>query len=510
MKKILLLTLLFVYILKTEAQILTDECFDKMIVQDITYAIFGESSPVTGIKIDISKPEATISGFFQPKRNSSWLLGFDFTGGLTNKNFSLFKGKKTLNSSFEIKPSVHFIPNWSDGNYDNTRKKYATKKRSEIVEFDGMLIDKHINNQSDSFYMIAILYNHHIDNIKSIGTVNISDQTASLPITAVIDSNTDLKDILLYFISELSHIPSYDNSNTLVEILSEVPQANYDTIAGVNIIDAKTINDKIYSEYKKYKKIYQNKKDNLKDMQIKNAEDAWVSKTYMWWTFAPFFKSEKVNKYYRMYIDENNDTVYTQFKGDYLLSGGGTVFFNYYNLRPQKVANYFKLGTNLSYKNNLNSLSSFNYEKKDSLNQSATQIVQTGTAYADSLLRCNFSGDLFAEYYFLPLNTFIPGFYVSTNLNFNKNNKSTVYTYTGNDILQVAFEGGLIFNINSREKDKEKSILSLSAYVRFEDLTDKRRTSSNDSKLESKDDYLERNLSYGLKVGIPITLPQRK
>ena len=69
-------------------------------------------------------------------------------------------------------------------------------------------------------------------------------------------------------------------------------------------------------------------------------------------------------------------------------------------------------------------------------------------------------------------------------------------------------EGGLVFNISGREKDKEKNLFSILFYVRHEDLTDKRRTSKITGILESKDDFLKRNLSLGIKVGIPINLPQ--
>ena len=77
------------------------------------------------------------------------------------------------------------------------------------------------------------------------------------------------------------------------------------------------------------------------------------------------------------------------------------------------------------------------------------------------------------------------------------------------DKIVIPMEGGLVFNINSREKDKEKNILSLSVYTKFEDVTDKIRTAIKDNKVETRDDFMKRNFSVGIKVGIPITLPQR-
>jgi hypothetical protein len=69
---------------------LSEGVFDKMVVQDITYAIIGEATPVSGIKVDVSKPEAMISGAFTPK----WIdvISFDFKVGSVDKNATIFKG----------------------------------------------------------------------------------------------------------------------------------------------------------------------------------------------------------------------------------------------------------------------------------------------------------------------------------------------------------------------------------------------------------------------------------
>ncbi len=149
-------------------------------------------------------------------------------------------------------------------------------------------------------------------------------------------------------------------------------------------------------------------------------------------------------------------------------------------------------------------------KRGNSYGNSSTEKTKTGIAYNKSDVKSDFLGQLGAEYYLLPLKSFIPGLYLSTSLNVSSLYRLNNIVGRENDNLQISSEGGLVFNINSREKDKEKSILSLSMYVRFEDITDTKRTSKQDNKLESKDDYLKRNLSFGLKVGVPITLPQKK
>src|SRR5688572_25254672 len=80
--------------------VLPDTAFDRMVIRDITFAIVGENTPVTGIKIDVSKPEGTISGMFPLRKGTSaTILGFELKGGVTDKNFSFLKGLNNANSA---------------------------------------------------------------------------------------------------------------------------------------------------------------------------------------------------------------------------------------------------------------------------------------------------------------------------------------------------------------------------------------------------------------------------
>lgn len=98
-----------------------------------------------------------------------------------------------------------------------------------------------------------------------------------------------------------------------------------------------------------------------------------------------------------------------------------------------------------------------------------------------------------------PLNSFAPGLYISGNVN-----QSNLYNLTDvagrqNDDIQISAEGGLVFNIANREKDKEKSLLSILVYARFEDFTDEQRTYVEPTKIDTKDDFWIEILVWDLK-----------
>lgn len=179
---------------------------------------------------------------------------------------------------------------------------------------------------------------------------------------------------------------------------------------------------------------------------------------------------------------------------------------------PNKLVSYLKVGLNSSHSNNISTLNSYNYETRSPLynyGNSVTEKSKTGTAYNNKDFRTDFLGQFLLEYYILPLKSFAPGFYISSSLNRSSLYRLKEIEDRENDNFQVSLEGGPVFNINSREKDKEKSLFSLCMYVRFEDLTDSKRTNISDGKTEAHSDFLKRNLSFGLKIGVPITLPER-
>ena len=474
---------------KLSTNLLPGKAFDKMIIQDITYAIFGESSPVSGIKVDISKPEATISGIFQSKNHKDILIGLEFKGGITDKSFSIFKGLNDFNTAFEIKPSIHWIPAW------NKAKYYTANKPVLLVKNE--LATRRTKAVADSFYAIALLYNEHLTNFP-----NQLHKDPALPVALT----TTQADIMIHFIKKITITNSLFlvNTSSLATLLACMPQAS--AVGGQ--IDITTYYDELVELYSKYEKLYKGREEEELTKQINNVSKAWSHKKYWWFTFSPFGRAEKITEYHTKF--EGRDSLY--FKPNYPFYYGVSAMLNRYHVWPKSVALFWRVGLTLARANNISSLSSFNYETRTpffSSGSTATEKVKTGTAYNYDQVKSDFASQLTGEIYLLPLKTFIPGFYFSTSVNTSKLYTLPDMAGRDKDKIVIPMEGGLVFNINSREKDKEKNILSLSVYTKFEDVTDKIRTAIKDNKVETRDDFMKRNFSVGIKVGIPITLPQR-
>lgn len=140
--------------------ILDDEVFDRMIIQDINHAITGENAPVTGVKIDVSKPEGTVSGTFPLNEEGSLLFGFDLKGGVTDKSFTFLKGYSKLNTAFEFRPALHVMPSMSGGKYLPSKAVIAIAKNELVMaQFSGMV---------DTFKVVRSIYNTHLINFPKL------------------------------------------------------------------------------------------------------------------------------------------------------------------------------------------------------------------------------------------------------------------------------------------------------------------------------------------------------
>lgn len=488
---------LFVYLILCnviQAQdLISPKAFDKLIIQDITYTIFGDSNPIPGIKVDISKPEASINGILPLNTEKSILLGFDFKGGITDKNFSIFKGYTSFNTAFEFKPSFYFIPSSSSASYPpiETHKFELDVTRADI---DKSTME--IRTKSEDDYIAAnLIYNQYFKCVKSEKCDNITIPSLT----------TNQKTALIRIIKEDLKITdeklNINNETSL--ILSSIPIAEMTENGKINL---NTYNKDVSTIYDGYKKKYEDRNENTWKKEIEIASRIWTQKNYFWVTISPFARTEKVNLFHTK--KDGVDSLY--FKNNHPFYYGLNGSANWLIVVPNKIAHYFKAGINLSRANNIASLDSFTYNSTTPFfnsGQTITEKVKTGVAYNESDLKNGFLGQVVGEYYLLPLKNLIPGVYISGNLNLSNLYKLNNIVGRENDNILFGAEGGLVFNINDRNNDK--SLISICLYSRFADLTDKRRTNKTTNILESKDDFRERNLSFGIKIGIPISLPKK-
>lgn len=477
-----------------DEKLIPDSVFSKMIIDDITYAITGENTPVSGFKIDVSKPEGTVSAMF-PTKNPKvlWdIFSFELKGGVTDKNFSFLKGVNSANSAFEFRPSWHFIT------YHNSAK-FGTEPpdgpSAQILSAKNFLVYAKAERSIDTFYVATALYNHHLA---------ILQQPKVLP---NVPGNTDAqKRIAAYLIPKLVHDPDLviDIKQSLAAILSSLPAATMD--AKTNLMDPGSYKNDVVELYKKFKKIYDGLPEEKVNKVIDNASTLWTQKSYLWLTFTPFVKTDKANEYYTSF--ENRDSLY--FKSGYRWSYGAALTLNKYWVNPESLGILLRGGLSVAQSNNLSNLTPYNYETRNPMFQYGTAVTEkskTGSAYNNSDIQTGFVKQLSAELYLLPLASSFPGLYLSGNVSQSDLYKLPTIVGRENDKWKIGAEGGFIFNINNREKDK--TLLSIITYFRYEDFTDRQRTIIKTNITEPNDDFRQRNMSVGLKVGIPITLPKR-
>lgn len=486
---------------------LPDSVFDEMIVRDITYAITGEATPVSGVKVDVTKPEGSISGSFKPKYGFfGSLMTLELKGGVTDKNFNFLKGFKNVNSTIEFRPSFHYI-------FYNNSAKYGVNPDAThnklLVHTKNAIAKETMKSVRDTFQVIEAIRKYHLSpifDLKNAGDKSVKPNRNDEYKSGVDDVEVT-RLIAIYFIKKVLKDDklNVDKFSSLEDIITNVGKVNLPDL----IKDGKYVEgyiDEIDVLYKKYAVLNKKSIDALMEKQILNASEIWTQKSYFWLTASPFVRVDKINGYHIKFQDK--DSLY--FKSTNGFNFGGSLYGNWYIINPKKVAYFIRGALSLSRSNNVATLSSFNYETLTPLYKNGiatTQKTESGSAYKYDEIKEGFLKSLTVEFYRLPLKSSFPGFYFSTNLNQSKlYNLSDVKNREGDNLL-IGAEGGLVFNVNNKEKDK--SILSILAYIRHEDLTDSKRTSLKTGIEETNNDLLKRNIKIGIKVGIPISLPQQ-
>jgi len=186
---------------------------------------------------------------------------------------------------------------------------------------------------------------------------------------------------------------------------------------------------------------------------------------------------------------------------------GAQLSYSNYHLNKSRNARYFVVGAALNYSNNVEGLTPVFYENRKSLD-STSQIfeINSGSAFKSTNFKETLVYELFGEYYKFNLKN-LPGYFVSTRLKLGKINNLNMISDRQDDGVSVRVECGIIYNVENKEK-KNGPLFAITLFTRFEDITDGRRTSIASAEIESNEDFLKRNLGFGLRVGIPINLPK--
>src|SRR5690606_33674697 len=80
--------------------------------------------------------------------------------GVIDRNFTILKGTNNLNTAFELRPSIHFITNRNSAKYLPSDVPITLAKHS--------VSNKITELQKDTFLIVSLIYNHHLQNFSNL------------------------------------------------------------------------------------------------------------------------------------------------------------------------------------------------------------------------------------------------------------------------------------------------------------------------------------------------------
>lgn len=452
--------------------------FNRMVLNDVSYTIFGENTPVSGAELDISKLEGKINFTFPSQSSLMWSASLKAGG--TDNNFKVFTGSKP-NTAVEAGLNVFYVP--------RLNKAWFYKRHIEIAKTRNDKFDTMLQQQKDSFYCYAYVFNLHVGPDSDLQYVDKIECKNSLN-----------KGMLKEIVRTIFKNDSVMNVNHIDSIFKFIPlfdsEDKTNKPLNVDLVDKFLELEKRYTRKKRFDLI----EAEMMDAKIANVSDFWTKKKNFWVSASPIFGIGKVNLYH-----QEKDTNYIL--TEYYPNLGGTLGANLMYTYPQKRVFYVRASYSINYTSNLNSLNDFTYSQITPLytqGNSSVSKEKTGTAYdADEFKQITINS-ISGEFYYLPLKSFRPGFYAVAAIQHSNSFGLKNVHNRQNDKFRLSGEIGVVVNVN--DKKKEKSVVSLSPYVRFVDLRDRPRQDATTLKIEPRSDFFDRNLVLGFRIGVPINI----
>jgi len=285
--------------------------FNAQIQTDIEYAIFGESNAFSGIKVDLVKPEASVSGVFK-KKDWEWsLFGLELSGKVKNNEFSLFKGFRDAGSAFSLKGSLHRAA----FRCQNNSRGFLNQDKL-IYEAEIARLNKLINAKQDSFCVAMKIFNLYISNEDKFKQYEV-------PISNYCSMNSFRNSqLLVHFVNKII-TGKRDKVDTSMSITKIVDAIEFLILDDSGKITEETYYPVLFSLYEEYKDFdISDLEPQIEKTNIETADKYWKSKNYNWWSFTPSITVENVNQLYSQTTSTGDSTFA---KKDNEIYYGGTV-----------------------------------------------------------------------------------------------------------------------------------------------------------------------------------------
>ncbi|PZR28671.1 MAG: hypothetical protein DI535_05920 [Citrobacter freundii] len=470
--------------------------FQKMMRQHYNFTILGTQTPVSGFKVETSKPTLTLKGniYSSGKSNNvkkkALIINLELTGGVTNDIQQILSGQQ-LNGYF--KASLGFNVLFDKGNdasyiLDNDFEKMMIRKKvcayweDVQIRMDTLLVLtglEHILNApiktlDATLDHIVILAGQDEYSLK-----NYSRPAAWYRPFPYANIKSYYKTLLIDMIKKYGANATMAENAMFADFIAKLgSQTDNNLKSGKLVADFKRCADLKNEKNYKY--------GLIDDFEIESYKSVWTSKVITWLNVS----ATGLNSSFKLYDASLN----TLLDSNSFLPGVNASYNYFKKYTSANKYIYFRVGLGVKRVNSLTDLAKFDYKKETVINVTPAETLKTeksGTAYQGALEH-GFGLEIPVEFYWAPwAHEAIPGLYGKVQYSYgepwiNKN--------------KVSLDLGMIWNVNNTEKDS-KNVLTIVPYLSWSNLVKEYKDEG-----KTKQKKVSELFSIGLKFGIPVNL----
>jgi hypothetical protein len=447
--------------------ILSNRAFRKMSKNYYSYAITGNNTPISGIKITTNSPSVTVSGNLVVSKDKSFILNSQLTGGSQNNLSQIFAGDK-LNGYFQATMGANFFfsglihGTYTPDNYSisSARAKYKKKVTSMLgKQIDSAVILNQLHR------MLSKALREEAPNLPTLDQISETSADTINALYGKAHTSPTAQYIQIGDPTNEEAIAVLDVRKLLIAMMRKY------------LDDQATDDDQLVKEMAD---TYLNDASESYDADLKRlgflgeegTMESYVDTTAIT-TLGPLFTKVRFVWLNVLPTISNNsltfyDTNTKKIADTTSLLYGLSVSIN---MMRKSIGSYKfiyeQLGFSASRGNNISDLSKFNYQVLTNLSTTATnqsQQTKSGTAY-EGKLRQGWGWDQFYEMYWIFTKTqYFPGLYARYD-----------WSYQSVSLNKQKFSPtlGIIWNINSGDNSSasgSKNIISLVPFVNYSNI----------------------------------------
>lgn len=450
---------------------LSGKAFDKYVLNKYSFMILGSQAPVSGLKVETSKPSITLSGNFYNNKKKSVIGNIELTGAAQNDFTDIFSQNK-LNGLFKTAIGFNFLMPRNNASYLYDKDPHISEAKRQIIRSLTAKLGKAIDT--------AIMYECLLDK-KTFSNPKWYDLLTRYIRKGGKGFPMRYPYHILKAICKQYGIDTYDeNPNEL--LMAFVETWNSDRYPA----DKKAL---LLSDKEKYRTVWAKAQDSVYNVEFKTFSNRYSSYTLKWINTSVLTS----NTSFKLRVNQA-DTVLESHNSFLYSAKFATNYYKKY-VDPGRFI-YFSFAANLGRVNSLDDISAekFNYKSTREEKVNSTEKLtdeETGTAYK-GVFKNGFGVDVSATLYTMPWKKLnILGLYSKLQLS-----RSDVYI----NKRRLLFEIGTIWNVNNSGTDN-KNLLTIVPFVRWNNLL---RQYSNIDKQNVTP--LHDLFTVGIQFGVPINI----